>query len=92
MMHGFGFYGGGFNWIGMIVGGIFTLIILVLLVLLIVFIIRRLSGHGPGMYRHMYAGGPGGGTSAKDILQERYAKGEITQEQYRQMLDEINKQ
>ena len=91
MMHGFGFYGG-YNWIGMIVGGIFTLIILVLLILLIIWVIRRLSGHYAGGYHYMHAGGPSGGPSAKEILQTRYAKGEITQEQYQQMLAEINKQ
>jgi putative membrane protein len=91
MMHGWGFYGGlgGFNWIGMIVGGIFTLIILVLLILLIIWIIRRLSGRHMGGYHYMQGGM--GGQSAKEILQMRYAKGEITQEQYQQMLAELNK-
>ncbi len=93
MMHGWGFNGGfgGFNWVGMIVGGIFSLIIFVLLILVIIWIIRRMSGRSMGGYHYMQGGGMGG-PSAKDILQMRYAKGEITQEQYQQMLTDLNKQ
>ncbi len=93
MMHGWGFYGGGLGWVGMILGGLFTLIVIVLLILFIVWIIRRMSGHRMGG-NYWMQGGPGGpgGPSAKDILQMRYAKGEITQEQYQQMLAELNKQ
>ncbi len=84
MMHG---WYGGFGWIGMIIGAIFWLALLVGVILLIVWGIRRM-GHNPAGHSGM---APSGGSSAKDILQARYARGEITREEYQQMLEDILK-
>lgn len=74
----------GIGWIGMILGAILWLAVLVGLILLIIWAIRRLS-HGSSS-----AVTPPKPT-AKEILQERYARGEITREQYQQMLEDLSK-
>jgi uncharacterized membrane protein len=58
------------------------------LILLVVWGIRQMSrssGHS-----NIVQPGPGG-LSAREILQVRYARGEITREQYQQMLADIEK-
>lgn len=82
------------NWIGMMVGGFIFLLLLLLLVVLIVGMFRKHGGPGmhqgpggPDMYKS--SGGPEheethkrNADSALAILNERYAKGEINQEEY----------
>lgn len=79
---------GGFGWIGMILGGIFWLAVLVGLVLLVVWGIKRVSS-GSGMTNS--SGSSQAVASPKEILQARYARGEITREQYTEMLSDLNK-
>ncbi|HEB63975.1 MAG TPA: SHOCT domain-containing protein [Chloroflexi bacterium] len=73
---------GGFGWLGLV----FNLLIIVAVIWLVVWAIRRLTAAGG-------AGAIGGrlssGTSPRDILQARYARGEITREQYREMLRDL---
>ena len=84
MMWRYGYHG--FGGIGMILGGLFCLAVLVGVILLIIWAIRRMSGHhNPVNMTH--AEGP----SAKEIAQMRYAKGEITREEYQQILAELSK-
>ena len=72
-----GYYGWGFGWIGMI----FSLVLLVGIVMLIVWAANRFSsGSRPS----------NGNQSAREILQARYARGEITREQYQQMLNDLS--
>ncbi|MCX7624477.1 MAG: SHOCT domain-containing protein [Thermomicrobium sp.] len=74
MMWGWG------NWWWGLLMMLFWLLILVGIVLLVVWIVRQLA----------HREGPTGGTSrALEILQERYARGEITREQYEQMRRDI---
>jgi putative membrane protein len=76
---------GSFGWIGMLVGLLFTLAVLIGFIWLVVWLIRRASRPSTsamGSTSH-------GGMSAKEILQQRYAKGEITREQYKEMLADI---
>lgn len=88
MMHGAYGFGGGVSWIGMIFGALFSLALLVGLILLIIWGIRRLSGGG----NHPHAAPPAQGQpSAKEILQARYARGEITREQYQEILADLEK-
>ncbi|GAP15695.1 protein containg short C-terminal domain [Longilinea arvoryzae] len=81
MMHG---WYGGFGWIGMILGAVIWLALLVGIILLIVYGIRRLS-------RGSSSATSSSKSTAKEILQERYARGEVTREQYQQMLEDLGK-
>ena len=61
---------------------LFWLVILVLIVYLIYRLIKKDRDIVPKAIS---------GESAMDILAERYAKGELTKEQYMQMKDDLNK-
>lgn len=74
---------GGYGWIGMIISLVFWLLVLGGVVWLVVWAIRR-SGTG-GYASPMNAGG-----TAKEIAQQRYARGEITREQYQQLIEDLN--
>ncbi len=79
MMGGFG----GFGWIGMIVNLVITIAVIVGLVLLVVWAVRRMSGN-------QQAGTPNlAGPSARDIAQTRYARGEISREEYQQIISDL---
>lgn len=84
MMHG---WYGGFSWIPMILGGLFWLALLAGLVVLIIAGIRRMN-RGSGSPNNSPAGHIT--LSPKEILQARYARGEITREQYQQMLADLD--
>ena len=91
MMPGFGWNGccgfGSFGWIGWIVNLVLTLGIIVSLVLLVVWGVRRITNSNQGA---MFSTGQSRGlTTAQEILQERYVRGEITREEYHQMLEDI---
>ena len=63
------------------------LIVWVAIILFVVWVVRELSdgnrdGRGSG-------GGTDGGKAALEILRERYAKGELTKEQFETMKKEI---
>lgn len=82
-MHGLGW--GGYGWIlnlvvilGLIVG----------VVLLVVWLLRRTSSgsSGPAVTSYSSQGQP----TAREILQARYARGEITREEYQQMFSDIS--
>ena len=74
-----GFFGGGIGWIGMIFGFIFFVAIVIGVILLIVWLVRR-SG---------YSITDKTSTHSLEILKERYAKGELTKEQYENMKKEL---
>jgi putative membrane protein len=84
-----GMMGGGFSWIGMIIGGLFSLAFLVLFVLLIVWLVRMAKrSHNPANFSgyNPHAATPGqDAASALRILNERYAHGEISEEEYLKM-------
>jgi putative membrane protein len=62
------------------IGLLFIILIVIGTVALIIWAIRRSSEPGPR---------PAGGQTPREILQARYARGEITREQYQQMLDDL---
>jgi putative membrane protein len=75
-MMGYGMMDGyGFGLFGMI----FNLAIIIAFVFLIVWAIRRFTG---GAFS-------AGGQTPREILQMRYARGEITRDQYQQMLKDL---
>jgi putative membrane protein len=79
-MHGFG----GFGLMGGIIGLLFNLAILIGFVWLVVWAIKRFTSGAT-------TGSPSSGyQSARELLQARYARGEITREQYQQMLQDIS--
>lgn len=90
MMNGFGGYGGfgAFGWIGLILNLVFTIGLVVGLILLIVWLWRQVTS---GSQVGTVASDSGGASaSPRDILQIRYARGEITREQYQQMLADLS--
>ena len=82
MMNGFGFGGMGLfgGWIGLI----FNLALIVGIVILVVWAVKRFtSGSVNGNQTS-------GNQSPREILQARYARGEITREQYQQILQDLS--
>ncbi len=79
-----GYFGnpGAFGWIMMILQAVIWIAIIAGIVFLIIWAIRRSS-------RGVAYAVPGQMT-AKEILQTRYARGEITREQYQQMLEDLS--
>lgn len=82
-----GYYDGygmgyGFGWI-------FMVFLWVLIIWGVISLIRWLSmgshGHGEHPMHHTKIGGPWMGDRSMQILNERYAKGEITKEQFEEM-------
>ncbi len=74
-MMGYGMMGFG------LIGLLFNLLVVVGIVVLIVWAVKSFSSRN-----HVEATGQ----SARDILQARYARGEITREQYQEMLKDIS--
>ncbi len=82
MMGGYGYgYGYGFNWLGAIV----RIIVFLIFLGLIAFGVYYLLGGGRPTPR-----GPMPSSRALEILKERYAKGEITKEEYDRMKKELS--
>ena len=70
---------------GMILGLIFTLLFLVGFVLLIVWVVKQLTPGGTG------TAAPPSTNNALDILKERFAKGEISKDEFTEMKKELMK-
>jgi len=87
-MHGYWF--GSYGWIWMIVNAVFWLAVIGGLVWLVIWAARRSSSGQAGNYLPGMQG-TGIGQSAKDIAQMRYARGEITREQYQQLLEDLSR-
>ncbi|HEX6302645.1 MAG TPA: SHOCT domain-containing protein [Anaerolineales bacterium] len=95
MMHGFGFGGccglGGFGafgslgWIGWILNLVITLGVVIGIIVLVIWAVRRLTGGQRGSFVTSSQG-----QTAREILQNRYARGEITRDEYQHMLADIS--
>ena len=75
-MHGFGGMGLFGGWIGLL----FNLAIIIGIVILVVWAVKRFTSGSVSS----------GGQTPRDILQARYARGEITRDQYQQILLDLN--
>jgi putative membrane protein len=89
MYHGF-FPGlGGGEWLIMILCMAFIVAVIIGIVLLVTWLVRRSSSSGRGASALQTPPNPPA-PSAREILQTRYARGEITREQYQEMLADLN--
>ncbi len=70
----------------LIVGGLILLLLLLALAGLVFWAVRRTSGSSGSTG---IAGSTARPQTARDVLQMRYARGEITREQYQQMLQDL---
>lgn len=82
MMGGFG----GFGWIGMILNLVITLGVIIGLVLLVIWAVRKIGGGSIGSGGQNSVGQP-----ARDIAQARYARGEISRDEYQQILSDLGR-
>jgi putative membrane protein len=83
MMHGFGFSNfGSFGWIGMIINLVLTIIIVAGIVWLVLWLVRKGIPNNHVQPTPFHA-------NPQEILQARYARGEINQEQYQQILEDL---
>ncbi len=74
-MMGFGSFG--------LIGLLFNLAIVIGIVVLIIWAVKRFTSSTTNSNQ------PSGSQSPREILQARYARGEITREQYQQMLSDL---
>jgi putative membrane protein len=86
LMNGYGWFGS-FGLLGGILNLVITLGVIVGVVLLVVWLVRRLGASGPITWSQPQPDAP---ISPREILQTRYARGEITREQYQQMLTDVS--
>jgi putative membrane protein len=77
MMHGFGFGGMGLfgGWIGLII----NLAIIIGIVILVVWAVKRFTSGNVSS----------SGQTPREIVQARYARGELTRDQYQQILQDL---
>ncbi len=84
MMGGFGFGDfGTLGWIGMILNWVITIGLIVGVVLLIAWLVKRIDANGQATKATPTTASP------REIAQVRYARGEITREQYQQLLADL---
>jgi len=85
-MMGYGLMGwGNYGWIGMILSLVITVAVIFGIVWLIIWLVRR-----TGMNGQTYFNQESDAQSPREILQFRYARGEITREQYLQILEDLS--
>lgn len=84
MMDNFGYGFGGMGLVGMILGSIIMIGIMVGVILLIVWAVKKSNGTSNQTPSQTIAN-----QSAKDIAQTRYAKGEITRDEYQRILADL---
>ena len=72
----------------MIAGLIINILVIMAIIWLVVWLVRRLSSNGNGA--NALFNQPGAELSPREILQARYARGEITREQYQEILADLN--
>ena len=75
---------GGFGWFGMLIGLVFVVAVVVGLVWLAVSLIRRAEDRNPQLKTQEQAG-----LNPREVAAMRYAKGEISREEYQQILSDL---
>lgn len=88
MFGGTGFGGfGAFGWVGMILNLVITIGVIVGVFWLVIWLVRQFAQGGFNFTASQNRGGPTG--SPREVLQLRYVRGEITREQYVEMLEDL---
>lgn len=86
-MHGFGW--GGYGGVGWILNLIVTLGLLIGVVLLVVWLLRRAPSGSSGTVGTSYPSHGQPTPTAHEILQARYARGEISRDEYEEMRQDL---
>jgi putative membrane protein len=78
-----GWYGGGMGWAGWLAMGLFWLLLILVIILLVVRLLPSMRPDGRG------DGGDARRESPEDILDRRFAQGEIDQETYQKQREAL---
>ncbi len=78
-----GYWYGGLGWIGMVINLVILVALIIGLVFLVIWIVKRSGNNNPGQMLNNAA------QPAVEIAKERYAKGEITREEYQKLLVDL---
>ncbi len=73
----------------MMLGGLFSVVLLVIIIGVAIWLIATVARGGSSGVQQWHPSAPAG-QAPLDILQVRYAKGEITKEQYEQMKRDLD--
>ena len=79
---------GNYGWGGILMGCIMMILFIVLIVMVIRMLVRRGHYHG-GPYMGYHNNAPAGSDSALEIVKLRYAKGEITKEEFDRLKNDL---
>lgn len=79
---------GSFGLFGGVLNLLITIVVIVGIIWLVVWLLRRFSSNEQGFFTPINQISSKG--SAREILQARYANGEITREQFQQILSDIS--
>ena len=81
---GLGFWGTGYGWLDLLLNLVITLVAIIGIVLLIAWLVRRIFP------AYELTGGRGRSLlTAKEVLQARYARGDLNRKQYKKMLSDL---
>lgn len=89
MMNGLGGFGGGFGLFGGLLSLIINIGVVVGIVILVIWAVRKISSNGSNASMSWGQASQSQVQSPREILQTRYARGELTREQYQQMLSDL---
>lgn len=92
MMGGFGSGFGSFGLIGGLIGLVLNIAIIIGIVVLVVWVVQKVSRPGNSSTPAVPTGPAGAGQvlSAREILDIRYARGELTRDEYQARLNDIS--
>ncbi len=80
-----GYWFGGLRWIFLIINLVLIIGAIIALVFLVIWIVKRLSNNNPRQALK------NGAESAVEIARERYAKGDITREEFQKLIVDLGK-
>ena len=78
-----GYWYGGLGWIGMLINLVISVVLIIGVIFLVIWIVKRLSNNNSEREFNNTT------LSAVDSAKERYAKGEITREEFQKLLVDL---